>query len=120
MHLLLHLCHFGQSDTERSYRLSAPHSCQHPVVYDLLLALRLLLRVRTYGTGGALYALCPEVITGRRSRLAYGVECVGPFRSGHREELRIMAGSSRTALCAKLFKSMVKMDELVEHDQVSF
>ena len=97
---------------------SKGRTLEFPIKCDLLLAHHFLLELKTYGTGGALYALSPEVITGRRSRLAYGVECVASFRSGHREELRITAGS-RTDLCNKLFKSMVKMDELVEHDQVS-
>ncbi len=70
--------------------------------------------------GAAMYALAPDAIYARRSRHAYGVQTTTFFKKGHRLELRFTEPTTNKILCSKVFSPLVKLDELVEHDQVTF
>ena len=69
--------------------------------------------------GAAIYALEPDAIFARRSRHAYGIESSTAFKKGLRQDLRYTEPSSNKVLCKKIFSSLVQLDELVEHDQVT-
>ncbi|DBB00577.1 TPA: hypothetical protein ACH3X3_002274 [Trebouxia sp. C0006] len=77
-----------------------------------------LVQLRQCRSGAAMYTLAPDAIYARRSRHAYGVQTTTFFKKGHREELRFTEPTTNKILCSKVFSPLVKLDELVEHDQV--
>ncbi|DBB00576.1 TPA: hypothetical protein ACH3X3_002274 [Trebouxia sp. C0006] len=75
-------------------------------------------RITVTSPSAAMYTLAPDAIYARRSRHAYGVQTTTFFKKGHREELRFTEPTTNKILCSKVFSPLVKLDELVEHDQV--
>lgn len=68
--------------------------------------------------GAALYAQSPCTVYARRCRFAYGVDCSTAWHRDMPRELKYIEPTTQETLCMHMFKSMVSLDELIEHDQV--
>ena len=62
--------------------------------------------------------MSPDTIYARRTRFAYGVRVAKAFKPGMRQDLRFVEPTTNKVHCNHYFSSLVKLDELVEHDQV--
>ena len=65
-----------------------------------------------------MYAAAPEMIFSRRTRFCYGLQISTPFALGLRQDLKYVEATTGKVFCQKYFSQVIKLDELVEHDQV--
>ena len=65
-----------------------------------------------------MYAQSPSTVFARRSRFAYGIDCISEWCQEMPERLKRTDSATNTVFCHNWFSVMVKYDESVEHDQV--